>query len=191
LWASTSTKNPAYPDTRYVDELIGPDTVTTLPEPTIAAFEDHGSLTRTLDTDVTEADEVMRRLATVGIDMDHVGLSLEQEGAAGFHKSFQEMLTGLAAKSSRLSRHRHGPHALPPPESRLPRSRGHFRHGSAESSLAGELSMKGVDEEERCILRSLRTPRPAWARGPVCRPRWRSTGWSAGSARRSRSPAST
>ena len=73
LWASTSTKNPAYPDTLYVDELIGPDTVNTLPELTIAAFEDHGTLARTIDTGVDEAAEVMRRLAAVGVDMDDVG----------------------------------------------------------------------------------------------------------------------
>jgi hypothetical protein len=65
LWASsTSTKNPAYPDTRYVDHLIGPDTVKTLRETTIAAFTDHGTPARTIDTDVDEAAEVMDRLAT-------------------------------------------------------------------------------------------------------------------------------
>ncbi|MGH8775285.1 MAG: transaldolase [Jiangellaceae bacterium] len=104
LWASTSTKNPAYPDTRYVDELIGADTVNTLPEPTIAAFEDHGNLARTIDTGVDEAAEVMRGLAAAGIDMDDVGLTLEDKGVAGFHESFQEMLAGLGAKARQLSR---------------------------------------------------------------------------------------
>ena len=66
LWASTSTKNPTYSDTLYVDSLIGPDTVNTLPEATIAAFEDHGRVARTIDTDVDDAREVMRRLAAVG-----------------------------------------------------------------------------------------------------------------------------
>ena len=103
LWASTSTKNPAYPDTRYVDELIGPDTVNTLPESTIAAFEDHGTLARTIDTGVEEAAEVMARLATVGVDMDDVGRKLEDEGVAGFHKSFQQLLEGLAAKARQLT----------------------------------------------------------------------------------------
>jgi len=102
LWASTSTKNSAYPDTLYVDELIGPDTVNTLPEPTIAAFSDHGRLARTLDVGVAEAAETMGRLATVGIDMDDVGLTLEAEGVAGFHESFQRMLAGLAAKAQQL-----------------------------------------------------------------------------------------
>jgi transaldolase len=103
LWASTSTKNPAYLDTLYVDELIGPDTVNTLPEPTIAAFEDHGRVARTLDTGVEEAAEVMRRLAAVGVDMDDVGRTLEDKGVAGFHESFQHMLGSLHAKAPQLT----------------------------------------------------------------------------------------
>ncbi|MGH9229461.1 MAG: transaldolase [Acidimicrobiales bacterium] len=99
LWASTSTKNPAYPDTVYVDSLIGPDTVTTVPEPTIAAYEDHGTLARTIDTGVDEAADVMRRLATVGIDMDDVGLALEAQGVASFHTSFRRVLDALDAKA--------------------------------------------------------------------------------------------
>src|SRR5665811_1979790 len=101
---STSTKNPTYPDTLYVDQLIGPNTVNTLPEPTIAAFEDHGTLARTIDSGVADADEVMRRLAAAGIDMDDVGLTLEDRGVAGFHESFQDMLAGLAAKAHQRTR---------------------------------------------------------------------------------------
>jgi transaldolase len=104
LWASTSTKNPAYPDTRYVDELIGPDTVNTLPEATIAAFEDHGRVARTLDTAVDDAADVMRRLGSVGVDMDDVGLTLEEQGVASFHESFKEILGALTAKASQLTR---------------------------------------------------------------------------------------
>ena len=104
LWASTSTKNPAYPDTLYVDTLIGPDTVSTLPESTIAAFEDHGTLARTLDTDVEAAAAVMRRLAAAGVDMDDVGHNLEDMGVASFHQSFQEVLAVLDAKARRLTR---------------------------------------------------------------------------------------
>jgi len=99
LWASTSVKNPAYPDTRYVDDLIGPDTVNTLPEVTIAAFEDHGVLARTLDTGIAQAEAVTRRLAAVGVDMDDVGLTLEQEGVASFTKSFEEVLAALGVAS--------------------------------------------------------------------------------------------
>jgi transaldolase len=103
LWASTSTKNPAYADTLYVDSLIGPDTVNTLPEATIAAFEDHGRLARTIDTDVEDAREVMRRLAAVGLDLHDVGLTLEDEGVASFHQSFQDVLGELDAKARRLA----------------------------------------------------------------------------------------
>ena len=103
LWASTSTKNPAYPDTTYVDELIGPDTVNTLPETTIAAFEDHGRLARTIDAGVAEAAEVMRQLAAIGIDLDDVGLTLEANGIASFHESFQHVLASLDAKARQLS----------------------------------------------------------------------------------------
>jgi transaldolase len=104
LWASTSTKNPAYPDTLYIDTLIGPDTVNTLPEPTIAAFEDHGTLARTLDTQVEAAAKVVRRLAAAGIDMDDVGRRLEDQGVASFHQSFQEVLAVLEGKAGQLAR---------------------------------------------------------------------------------------
>ena len=104
LWASTSTKDPAYPDTRYVDELIGPDTVNTLPEATIAAFTDHGTLARTIDTGVDEAAATMRRLAAVGVDLDDVGTTLEDRGVAAFHASHRQVLAVLAARAGRLSR---------------------------------------------------------------------------------------
>ncbi|MET0325038.1 MAG: transaldolase, partial [Ilumatobacteraceae bacterium] len=82
LWASTSTKNPAYPDTLYVDELIGPHTVNTLPDATIEAFADHGTLARRVDADMDEADAVWKGLADVGVDMDDVAATLEREGVA-------------------------------------------------------------------------------------------------------------
>jgi transaldolase len=104
LWASTSTKNPAYPDTRYVDHLIGPDTVNTLPEVTIAAFTDHGTLARTIDTEVDEAAEVMRRLAAAGIDMHDIGLTLEDHGVAAFQTSDRQVLAAMAAKAEQFSR---------------------------------------------------------------------------------------
>ena len=103
LWASTSTKNPDYPDTRYVDSLIGPDTVNTLPEATITAFEDHGTLTRSIDTDPAAAAAVLGELAAAGIDMDDVGRTLEDQGAAAFHQSFAELLTELHAKAHQLA----------------------------------------------------------------------------------------
>jgi transaldolase len=103
LWASTSTKNPSYPDTLYVDNLIGPDTVNTLPETTLAAFEDHGTLARTIDADTALADHDMRALTVAGIDMDDVGQTLEDQGIAAFHASFAHVLDALRAKAHALS----------------------------------------------------------------------------------------
>jgi transaldolase len=99
LWASTSTKNPTYPDTMYVDQLIGPDTINTLPDATIAAFEDHGKLARTIDADIDGARRVLDALAEVGIDMEDVARVLEEEGVAAFAKSYDELLGSLEAKS--------------------------------------------------------------------------------------------
>jgi transaldolase len=103
LWASTSTKDPDLPDTLYVDSLIGPDTVNTLPEATITAFEDHGTLARTIDSDVDSAADVMSRLSAVGVDMDDVGRVLEDRGVAGFHESFGHVLNALGAKAVQLA----------------------------------------------------------------------------------------
>lgn len=96
LWASTSTKNPAYPDTLYVDELIGPDTVNTLPEATLEAFEDHGAVARTLDAGADEARAVLDDLAGVGVNFDQVAVQLADEGVAAFEKSFDELIGVLA-----------------------------------------------------------------------------------------------
>ncbi|MHB8670607.1 MAG: transaldolase [Acidimicrobiales bacterium] len=103
LWASTSTKNPKYPDTLYFDSLIGPDTVNTLPEATIEALEDHGTLARTIDQDPDEAQAVLDALTEVGVDLDDVGRVLEEEGVASFSKSFDELLSSLAAKAAELT----------------------------------------------------------------------------------------
>ncbi|MFI6774792.1 transaldolase [Nocardia sp. NPDC050412] len=104
LWASTSTKNPAYPDTKYVDRLIAPDTINTLTETTIAAFQDHGTLTRSVDTEGAPqaAAGVMRELAALGVDMDDVGRALETKGVASFHASFADVLTALHTKTRQL-----------------------------------------------------------------------------------------
>jgi transaldolase len=102
LWASTSTKNPAYPDTLYVDELIGPDTVNTLPEATIEAFTDHGHLARRVDADLDQAQAAWRELAEVGVDLDDVADTLEREGVSSFQKSFDELLAALETKATEL-----------------------------------------------------------------------------------------
>ena len=103
LWASTGTKNPAYSDTLYVDTLIGPDTVNTMPEKTIAAFLDHGTVKRTVDTDVDLARQQMKQLAELGIDIDAVTHQLEEDGIASFIKSFESLLAGVEAKRSQLA----------------------------------------------------------------------------------------
>ncbi|MGO9455757.1 MAG: transaldolase [Acidimicrobiales bacterium] len=92
LWASTSTKNPAYPDLLYVDSLIGPDTVNTMPDQTIDALLDHGTVARTLDADPQAASGVLAELTDVGIDFTDVSATLEDEGVRSFAKSFDELL---------------------------------------------------------------------------------------------------
>lgn len=102
LWASTSTKDPSYPDTLYVDTLIGPDTVNTMPEATLEAFESEGTVARTADADFDGARQVIDRLATVGIDLDEVTDTLETEGVAAFEKSFDSLLASLQTKADDL-----------------------------------------------------------------------------------------
>jgi transaldolase len=102
LWASTSTKNPDYPDTIYVDTLIGPDTVNTMPDTTLDDFEDHGTLARTVDADYETARGVMAQLAHAGIDVGDVTRTLEEEGVASFSKSFDELLASLETKADEL-----------------------------------------------------------------------------------------
>lgn len=102
LWASTSTKNPAYRDTLYVDELIGPNTVNTLPETTLEAFADHGSLCRTVDADPNEAQAILDRVRRAGVDLDEVSERLADEGVAAFVKSFEDLLESLSTTADRL-----------------------------------------------------------------------------------------
>jgi len=98
LWASTSTKDPSYPDTLYVDTLIGPDTVNTLPDATLHAFDDHGTLARTVDADPDTAAAVIESLAELGIDIEEVAAKLEREGVDSFAKSFDEVLATLGQR---------------------------------------------------------------------------------------------
>jgi transaldolase len=102
LWASTSTKNPAYRDVLYVEELIGPDTVNTMPEETIQAFQDHGEVAVTLEQGLDEAKQVFDDLAAAGIDVDDVTRVLEEEGVQKFADSFAELLEGIRAKRGEL-----------------------------------------------------------------------------------------
>jgi transaldolase len=100
LWASTSTKNPAYPDLLYVDNLIGPDTVNTMPDPTVAAFLDHGTVARTIDVGVDQAAHDLDALSEAGVDMQEVSRKLEEEGVHAFAKSYDELLQSLEDKAN-------------------------------------------------------------------------------------------
>jgi transaldolase len=103
LWASTSTKNPAYPDLLYVDSLIGPETVNTMPDATVDAFLDHGKVERTVDTNGDEPRKTLAELGELGIDLADVAHVLEDEGVASFSKSFDELLEVLGQKAATLS----------------------------------------------------------------------------------------
>jgi transaldolase len=102
LWASTSTKNPSYPDTLYVDTLIGPYTVNTLPPATLDAFRDHGTVALTLETGVDEARAQLAGLVDLGIDLGAVTQKLQDDGVAAFANSFDSLLSSIGEKSARL-----------------------------------------------------------------------------------------
>src|SRR2546423_9708696 len=102
LWASTSTKNPAYRDVMYVEELIGPDTVNTMPQETIEAFQDHGQVAETLTKGVDEARQLLDDLAQAGVDYDDVVRVLEEEGVQKFVDSFTALLDGVRSKKHEL-----------------------------------------------------------------------------------------
>ncbi len=102
LWASTSTKNPDYPDTLYVDSLIGPNTVNTIPEKTLDDFDDHGTVTRTVDADFAGAHSVLNGFADLGLSLSDVTSQLEDEGVASFSKSFDDLLESLTQKAKTL-----------------------------------------------------------------------------------------
>lgn len=98
LWASTSTKNPAYSDVKYVEALIGPDTINTVPLETLAAYRDHGNPALRLETDLEEAMRVLKRLSEAGVDLDAVTAQLENEGIEKFVKPFDKLMQTLERK---------------------------------------------------------------------------------------------
>jgi transaldolase len=102
LWASTSTKNPAYRDVLYVEELIGAKTVNTMPLETIEAFQDHGRVAETLETGLDEARGLFGEIEAAGVDLDDVWVTLEREGVQKFSDSFDELLDGVRAKRGEL-----------------------------------------------------------------------------------------
>ncbi len=104
LWASTSVKNPEYSDTLYVDELIGPDTVNTMPDATVEAARDHATAARTVDKDVEAAHALLDELREIGIDFDHiVDRELVDEGVDAFAKSFDSMIDTIKEKASAVT----------------------------------------------------------------------------------------
>ena len=102
LWASTSTKNQNYSDTLYVDNLIGENTVNTLPDTTVDAFIDHGNLNSTILLNLDRAHEQWKRLETSGVNVAEVAIRLEREGVSSFQKSFDELIGVLAQKAVEL-----------------------------------------------------------------------------------------
>ena len=98
LWASTSTKNPAYNDVKYVEELIGPYTINTIPQVTLDAFTDHGKPRLSLEENLSEVEEIFSRMKRAGIDLDKVCETLQRKGVEAFEKSFQNLLTTLKEK---------------------------------------------------------------------------------------------
>jgi len=103
LWASTGTKNPAYADTMYVDSLIGPDTVNTLPPTTLQAFLDHGQASLSLDSDVEAARRRISALSGIGINLERITRQLLDEGVAAFAKPFEDLMISIEDKRKRLS----------------------------------------------------------------------------------------
>lgn len=102
LWASTSTKNPAYADTLYVEELIGEDTVNTMPEQTVKAYQDHGDPRSRLERDLEQAHALFDELAAAGVSYDELTNTCEREGVAKFSASFTDLLDGLRGKQASL-----------------------------------------------------------------------------------------
>ena len=103
LWASTSTKNPVYRDVLYVEELIGPDTVNTMPEETIDAFQDHGVVADTIEQGIDDARRLFDDLREAGVDYDDVSETLEREGVQKFSDSFEELKQGISEKRAVLT----------------------------------------------------------------------------------------
>jgi transaldolase / glucose-6-phosphate isomerase len=102
LWASTSTKDPRYPDTYYVEELIGPDTVDTIPPATLAAFREHGEARSSIDENVEPAKRQLKQLADIGVDLDQVTRELEVEGVESFTKSFESLVATIKKESQNI-----------------------------------------------------------------------------------------
>jgi transaldolase/glucose-6-phosphate isomerase len=156
LWASTSTKDPRYPDTYYVEELIGPDTVDTIPPATLAAFREHGEVRRSLDENLDLAKRQLKQLAEIGIDLDQVTNELEVEGVESFTKSFESLLEALT-KTSRDIRAGKGPrqwHSLGPLQPAVDQQVAKLQKGDAARRLwAKDSTLWSADPGKREEIR--------------------------------------
>ena len=103
LWASTGTKNPDYPDTLYIDELIGADTVNTVPPATLEAFLDHGKVSESIGKEFVEAEAVLQRLADMNIDLNQVGQDLQDAGVLSFEQSFESLMHSIQEKKKLMT----------------------------------------------------------------------------------------
>jgi transaldolase len=102
LWASTGTKDPAAPDTMYIDALAAPDTINTIPDKTLLAFADHGKVDNAMPADGGDADAMVAKVAAAGVDIDALAEKLQRDGAAAFVKSWKELLQRLVDKTGTL-----------------------------------------------------------------------------------------
>ena len=143
LWASTGTKNPGYSDVLYVDTLIGPDTINTMPPATLQLFEDHGTIRPTLPDDGREATSIMKRLSSGGIDIDDVTRVLEDDGIEKFGKSFEALLGVIKGKRQALVRQ------TPP------------RHSAVFRTTDAEIALR-LESMERAHI-----PKRIWAHDPT------------------------
>ena len=107
LWASTGTKDPKAPDTLYVEALAAPDTIDTIPEKTLHALSDHGTIERTLEENGGDAEEVLARFAQAGVDVDALAMQLQRDGAEAFVKSWRELLQRISEKSAAIAEPKH------------------------------------------------------------------------------------
>jgi transaldolase/transaldolase/glucose-6-phosphate isomerase len=103
LWASTGSKNPAFKDTKYVEALIGPDTVDTVPLETVDAFRDHGIAANTLEGGLDKATATLAKLKDLDIDLDAITQQLEDEGIEKFNKPFEKLLNAIEEQKSKVS----------------------------------------------------------------------------------------
>src|SRR6202171_832132 len=156
LWASTSTKDPRYPDTYYVEELIGPDTVDTIPPATLAAFREHGEVRRSLDENLDLAKRQLKQLAEIGIDLDQVPNELEVEGVESFTKSFESLLEALT-KTSKDIKAGKGPrqwHSLGPLQLAVDQQLAKLQKGDAARRLwAKDSTLWSADPAKREEIR--------------------------------------